>query len=103
MEQRRQLLEAVDRGDLTVTEACVLWKVSRQRSTCGGDAATSRVTPGWRTARTGHATRRVYPATAGEPDRGHAPGPSALGARRIRVELRRRGAGPLDGASGAGP
>ena len=30
MEQRRQMLQAVDRGDLTVTEACAFWKVSRQ-------------------------------------------------------------------------
>ena len=92
MEQRRQMLDAVEQGDLTVTEACRLWGVSRE---------TFYV---WR-------RRRVAAGDAGLVNRSSVPRRSpgriaALvesqivdlrtahrrwGARRVRVELVRRG------------
>ena len=91
MEQRRQMLDSVERGDLTVSEACELWKVSLRRSTCGGAAETLKVSPGWGTVRAGHGGPRPDPplpeSQIVDLRRAHP----RWGARRIRVELVRRG------------
>jgi transposase InsO family protein len=92
MEQRGQMLQAVDRGDLTVTEACALWKVSRQtfyvwrrRHDAEGDAGLEN-----RSSRPRRFPGRIPPLIEGQivdMRRAHP----RWGARRIRVELRRRG------------
>jgi transposase InsO family protein len=91
MEQRRQMLDAVDHGDLTVTEACELWKVTRQtfyvwrrRRAVEGDVGLED-----RSSRPGRSPGRIPPLLEGQivdMRRAHP----RWGARRIRVELRRR-------------
>jgi transposase InsO family protein len=92
MKQRRQMLDAVDSGDLTVTEACALWRVSRQtfyvwrrRCDSDGDAGLKN-----RSSRPRRSPGRIAPLLEGQivdMRRAHP----RWGARRIRVELRRRG------------
>lgn len=92
MEQRRQMLDAVEQGDLTVTEACRMWGVSREtfyvwrrRRDAAGDvglenrSSVPRRSPG-----------RIAPLLEGQiVDMRQAH--RRWGARRIRVELLRRG------------
>src|SRR5687768_6569299 len=100
MEQRRQMLQAVDRGDLTVTEACAFWKVSRQtfyvwrrRHDAEGDAGLEN-----RSSRPRRFPGRIAPLIEGQivdMRRAHP----RWGARRIRVELRRKGVSVLPARS----
>jgi transposase InsO family protein len=91
MEQRRAMLEAVDRGDLTVTEACRMWGVSREtfyvyrrRRAVEGDVGLEN-----RSSRPHRSPGKISPwieAQVVDLRRAHP----RWGARRIRVELRRR-------------
>lgn len=92
MEQRRAMLGAVDRGDLTVTEACRMWGVSREtfyvyrrRRAVEGEAGLEN-----RSSRPRRSPGRMAPLIEGQivdMRRAHP----RWGARRIRVELARRG------------
>jgi transposase InsO family protein len=100
MEQRRAMLEAVDRGDLTVTEACKMWGVSRQtfyvwrrRRDGEGDAALEN-----RSSQPRRSPARIAALLEGQivdMRKAHR----RWGARRIRVELRRRGVTPIPARS----
>jgi transposase InsO family protein len=91
MKQRRQMLEAVACGDVTVTEACELWMVSREtfyvwrrRYDAEGEAGLVN-----RSSRPRRSPGRLPPLLEGQIvdlRRAHP----RWGARRIRVELRRR-------------
>src|SRR5687767_9911968 len=92
VQQRQQMLDAVERGELTVTEACRLWGVSRQtfyvwrrRRDGEGDGGL-----GNRSSRPRRSPGRMAPTLESlivDMRRAHP----RWGARRIRAELRRRG------------
>jgi transposase InsO family protein len=92
MEQRRAMLDAVVRGDLTVTEACRMWGVSREtfyvyrrRRAVEGDAGLEN-----RSSRPRRSPGRIAALVEGQIVDLRVAHPR-WGARRIRVELRRRG------------
>lgn len=96
MEQRRAMLEAVDRGDLTVTEACRMWGVSRQtfygwrrRRAVEGDGGLEN-----RSSRPQRSPGRIAPLIEGQIVDLRTAHPR-WGARRVRVELARRGVAPI--------
>jgi len=94
------MLDAVERGELTVTEACRLWGVSRQtfyvwrrRRDGEGDGGL-----GNRSSRPRRSPGRMAPTLESlivDMRRAHP----RWGARRIRAELRRRGVEPLPARS----
>lgn len=91
MEQRRAMLDAVERGDLTVSEACQMWGVSREtfyvwrrRRAVQGDAGLEN-----RSSRPHRSPGRIDALLEGQiidMRKAHL----RWGARRIRAELRRR-------------
>jgi transposase InsO family protein len=92
MEQRRQMLDAVGNGDLTVTEACELWEVSRQtfyvwrrRRDAEGDVGLGNRSS--RPRRSPGRITRLVESQIVDLRKAHP----RWGARRIRVELLRRG------------
>lgn len=100
VQQRQEMLEAVERGELTVTEACRLWGVSRQtfyvwrrRREADGDGGLEN-----RSSRPRRSPGRVPPLLEGrivDMRRAHP----RWGARRIRAELGRLGVDPLPARS----
>lgn len=95
VQQRQEMLDAVERGDMTVTEACRLWKVSREtfyvwrrrRDADGDDGLENRPS---RPRRSPGRMPSLLEARIVDMRRAHP----RWGARRIRVELRRRGVDP---------
>jgi transposase InsO family protein len=92
MKQRRAMLVAVEHGDLTVTEACELWEVSRQtfyvwrhRYEAEGDAGLAD-----RSSAPRRSPGRIAPLLEGQIVDMRTAHPR-WGARRIRVEMIRRG------------
>jgi transposase InsO family protein len=95
MEQRRDMLNAVERGELSVTEACQLYRVSREtfyvwkrRRDAEGDAGLEN-----RSSCPQRSPGRMPPLLEGQIVDMRQAHPR-WGARRIGVELRRRGVDP---------
>jgi transposase InsO family protein len=91
-EQRRQMLDAVEVGDVTVSEACELWKVSRQtfyvwRRRRDAEGAAGLENRSSRPQRSPGRIARLVESQIVDLRTAHP----RWGARRIRVELLRRG------------